>query len=390
MKNRSILLTCMLCASLFLTACGRDDTSDKNNVVLNEEKAESKYQTRLNMVQPQAYSSVEGIKLEKGSYISIIGKAEDSTYWDEIAKGAEDAVKALNEQLGYEGKDKIKVTYNGPSYEGDVDEQINILDEELDRYPAALAIAPIDRTACEVQFDLATENDIPIVEFDSGSDYQGIMAKVMTNNKEAGMTAADKMASLIDEQGEVLLFVQDNKSTSAQDRESGIKGQIQAHYPQIQISGTYYMDDLEELKKMTAEKLTEKNKANGSEEEVTADSVTEEQVMAQILEQHPNAKGCIATSGEVTEKVLDMCEAAGKEDMKIIGFDGGENLTEALDEGSLDGLIIQNPYGIGYATVVASARSALDMGNEAFVDTGYAWVTKENMEETAIKNMLYE
>lgn len=44
---------------------------------------------------------------------------------------------------------------------------------------------------------------------------------------------------------------------------------------------------------------------------------------------------------------------------------------------------------MGYATVVAAARSALDMGNEANVDTGYAWVTQDNMEETAIKNMLY-
>ena len=29
------------------------------------------------------------------------------------------------------------------------------------------------------------------------------------------------------------------------------------------------------------------------------------------------------------------------------------------------------------------------MANEANVDTGYAWVTQDNMEETAIKNMLY-
>ena len=51
----------------------------------------------------------------------------------------------LNEALGYSGKDKIKVTYNAPSHEGDVDEQINILDEELDRYPIAVGIAVIDR-----------------------------------------------------------------------------------------------------------------------------------------------------------------------------------------------------------------------------------------------------
>ena len=65
------------------------------------------------------------------------------------------------------------------------------------------------------------------------------------------------------------------------------------------------------------------------------------------------------------------------------------DLTEALEDGKVEGLIVQNPYGMGYATVVAAARSALNMANEANIDTGYAWVTQDNMEETAIKNMLY-
>lgn len=388
MKNRSIILTCVLCASLFLTACSKDVTSD-DNVVLGQGTKETKYQTRLNMIQPQAYSSVDGIELEKGSYISIIGKSEDSVYWEEIEKGVKDAADALNKALGYDGKDAIKVTYNAPGHEGDVDEQINILDEELDRYPVALAIAPIDKTACQVQFDLATENDIPVVEFDSESNYQGIMARITTNNEEAGLTAADKMAGMIGEQGEILLFVHDNKSSTAQDRENGIKNQIQSQYPQIQIGGTYYMNDMDSLRKDTAAKLTEEKKAQGSQEEVSADSVTDEQIMQQILKDHPNAKGCIATSGEVTEQVLSMCEKANRDDMKIIGFDCDEDLVQAVKDGEIDGLVIQNPYGIGYATVIAAARSATDMGNEAVIDTGYAWVTKDNMKETAISNMLY-
>lgn len=36
---------------------------------------------------------------------------------------------------------------------------------------------------------------------------------------------------------------------------------------------------------------------------------------------------------------------------------------------------------MGYATVVAAARAALEIGNEATVDTGYVWVDKENMDD---------
>ena len=44
---------------------------------------------------------------------------------------------------------------------------------------------------------------------------------------------------------------------------------------------------------------------------------------------------------------------------------------------------------MGYATVVAAARSVLELGNEAQVDTGYTWVTRENIEDESIQKMLY-
>ena len=377
MKKKIAVMAVMLCTAISMAACAGEDTSDKDSVVLGQEEEESADQTKLNMIQPQAYSTVEGLNLEKGSYISIIGKSEDSEYWDEVKRGAEDAVDELNKALGYSGKDEIKVTYNAPGHEGDVDEQINILDEELDRYPIAVGIAVIDKTACEVQFDLATENNIPIVGMDSPSDYPGLML-VSTNNQEAGATAADKMAGLLNEQGEVLLFIQDNISGSAKQREAGMISQFQSQYPNITVSGIYYMDELDSMKEETAEKLGK-----------AAENVTDEEVIQQILVDHPNAKGCIAANEETTKMLIDACEVPERDDIQLIGFDGGETLTEALEDGKVEGLIVQNPYGMGYATVVAAARSALNMANEANIDTGYAWVTQDNMEETAIKNMLY-
>ena len=50
---------------------------------------------------------------------------------------------------------------------------------------------------------------------------------------------------------------------------------------------------------------------------------------------------------------------------------------------------MQNPFGMGYATVVAAARASLDMGNEAVVNTGYTWVTKENLKTDEVQKILY-
>ena len=78
------------------------------------------------------------------------------------------------------------------------------------------------------------------------------------------------------------------------------------------------------------------------------------------------------------------------EEIALVGFDAGKEQLKALEAGEIDGLVVQNPFGMGYATVVAAARTILEIGNEAVVDTGYTWVDKENMEDGSVQMMLYE
>ena len=68
---------------------------------------------------------------------------------------------------------------------------------------------------------MAAENGIPIVAFDSGSDYKNIQAMCSANNSEIGKTGAAKLASIVDDAGDVALFVHDKESTSAKQREAG-------------------------------------------------------------------------------------------------------------------------------------------------------------------------
>ena len=68
----------------------------------------------------------------------------------------------------------------------------------------------------------------------------------------------------------------------------------------------------------------------------------------------------------------------------------GKEQVKALEDGELDGLVVQNPFGMGYAAVIASARTVLEIGNEAEVNTGYVWVTAENMDDADIKPLVYK
>lgn len=385
MKRKLQVLLSLVCTAVLFSSCASSDTQKENVTPKDEGRKVNERQGNLDVLNPIAYSDVSGIKLEPGSYISIIGKSSDSEFWNEVKAGAERAAEDLNAALGYKGEDKIKVNYSGSAKGENIEEQINILDEELARNPVAVGIAIIDSSACEVQFDLAAENGIPIVAFDSGSDYKNIQAMCSANNSEIGKTGAAKLASIVDDAGDVALFVHDKESTSAKQREAGFLQEIQGSHPNVKVPLVYHLDDLEEISKTIAAEKN-KNKKEG-EKDILPEEITQTEAIQYVLKKNPNIKGCFSTNVTVNEELL---KALGEDsDLKIVSVDGGESQLKALKDGRVNGLIVQNPYGMGYATVISAARASLGMGNQAFIDSGFIWVTKDNMNKKTIKRMLY-
>lgn len=390
MKKRFRMMALVLSLALLGSGCSKTPANggeSTNANVNNTANTEDENQSKLDALNPDAYGNVEGLTLEPGSYISIIGRYSGDSYWKEVEAGAKQAVADINTLLGYKGDDKIKLTFSAPSERDNVDEQVNILDEELARYPVAIAIAAVDTTACQVQFEAAADNGIPVVTFDSGSDYADIASHVSTNNIEASKTAANKLATLMERSGEVAVFVQDSFSMTAKEREQGFVEELAASFPDVSVVNIYHLD---ELGTMAANIAAEKNAALAEgEQEVDPASITQKEVVQYILEKNPNLKGIYATNLDTTQLVADVLSSLERDDLYFVGFDGGEEQLKLLEDDVIDGLVIQNPYGMGYAAVVSAARAVLELGNEAFVDSGYTWVTKDNMKEADIKKMLY-
>lgn len=438
-KKMLTVISACLCAAVGLCACSSSENEDPFTGDVTEELP---YQANLNAVSPSAYSSVEGLNLEPGTYISVLGKEEDSPYWNQIRAGVQQAADDLNEMLGYSGDDSIRVLFNAPSDGENIDEQVNILDEELARYPDVIAIASVDENASAVQFDLATENGIPIVAFDSGNTYQGIQCICITDNTAAAAEGAQKLCEAVGSSGEVALIVHDSVSGNAKDRTEAFVSEISANYPQINVVETIYMDQLDSLKEQAAAEQLEitpeqleaarasrdaaaQNASdaasgagvdasdntdggaaeNGTAGENSADNAAEimdqvnsaaqamsdEDAVAYCLGKHPDLKGCFGTNEDAVQLSVAALENAEMiENVQVMGFDAGSSQIDDLENGAIDGLIVQNPFGMGYATVVAAARTVLESGNEAVVDTGYIWVEQENMEEESVQAMLYE
>lgn len=406
MKKRWSILSAVLCVALLTGGCGTGSKNDagtgKEQTFSHETREENEHQSNLDVLQPSAYGNVQGLNLEKGSSISIIGRGSSSAYWKAVQEGAKQAVADINTNLGYKGNDKVKLVYSAPETENDVDDQVNILDEELARYPVAVGIAAVDSGVCEVQFDLAAENGIPIVAFDSGTDYQNIVSMIDTDNTTAAATAASKLCNSIGESGQILVIAHDSKSTSSEEREQGFVQEVEKNDPNVTVAEIWHLDDLDAISKEINADSSEKNSQETADnvqkaEEENADSrdtqTAQQDAIKYLLEKYPDVKGIFATNETVADLVVNVLDSmdktTGEDRIKVVSFDGGEDQMKLLEDGKIDGLIVQNPYGIGYATVVACARAVLGQGNEAMVSTGYTWVTKDNMNKDSIKKMLY-
>lgn len=377
----------MAAAMIFaVVGCAEEE---KKPTFTGDTTEEPAYQTNLNEISPTVYSEVRGLNLEPGAYISIIGKDESAAFWKNVEKGAMQAAEDLNAELGYTGGDKIKVVYNAPSKCEDIDEQVNILDEELARYPDVIGIASIDEDACTVQFDLATENGIPVIALDSGNNYPGIQCTVKTDNQDAAKTGAYKLADAIEREGSILLFVHDSKSETAKERTASFLAEIQENYPEVKVAETIYFDKMDELKKS----IVEETQPELPEEErmSAAQKMSDETVILHYLEKYPEVKGIFGTNDLTTQFAVSVLkETEEKKDIVVMGFDAGAEQLQSLKDGEITGLVVQNPFAIGYASVIAAARTVLQAGNEAVVTTGYTWVTRENLESESIQKMLYK
>jgi len=287
-------------------------------------------------------------------YIPIISKGFQHQFWQAVKRGAEQAA----EEFG------VKITFEGPETESQVDRQIEMLQAALDKKPSAIALAALDSQAAIPYLERAQQNKIPVIAFDSGVDSDIPLATAATNNIAAAALAADKMAELIGGEGEVAIIVHDQTSKTGVDRRDGFKNRIEEKYPNIKIVDIQYGG---------------------------GDHLKSTDLAKAIMQAHPNLKGFFGANEGSAIGVINAVTELGKAgEIVIIGFDSGKQQIDAIKEGKMAGAITQNPIGIGYETVKAAVKAIKGESIPKEIDTGFFWYDKSNIDSEEIKAVLYE
>jgi ribose transport system substrate-binding protein len=285
-------------------------------------------------------------------YVALISKGFQHQFWQAVKAGAEKA-----------GQDyHVRVTFEGPETEAMVDKQIDMLSAALARKPSALGFAALDSQAAIPLLKKAQAQHIPVIAFDSGVDSDIPVTTAATNNKAAAAEAADQMAKLIGNEGQVAVVAHDQTSRTGIDRRDGFVERIKAAHPKVKIVTVQY----------------------GGGDQLKSTDLTKS-----ILTAYPNLKGVFGTNEGSAIGVINGCREM-KRKVVIVGFDSGKKQIDAIREGFEAGAITQNPVGIGYDTVQAAVKALKGEKLPKVIDTGFYWYDKTNIDDPKIKAVLYE
>jgi ribose transport system substrate-binding protein len=292
--------------------------------------------------------------------IAVIPKGTSHEFWKSIHAGAVKAEREF-ETAGRE----INLIWKGPLREDDREQQIQVVENFIGRRIDGMVLAPLDSQALAGPVETAQRAKIPVVIIDSGLNTDKIVSYVATDNYKGGQLAADRLAELLGGEGKALMLRLQVGSASTEEREAGFLDRIRGRHPGIEIVS--------------------------SDQHAGATRDTAFRASQNLLNRFGRELDGIFTPNEsATVGMLLAMRDAGLTggQIKFVGFDTGEQSVSALKDGDLQGLIVQNPFLMGYLGVKTVINHIDGKTIDPWIDTGVRTVTPDNLDDPEIIEMI--
>ena len=296
--------------------------------------------------------------------ICVIVKTGASSFWQNVQTGASDAQKDLKKM-----SPKLSVTFLGPQSDTMISEQINMVDSAIDRNVKAIVLAPSDVKALNAPVKRAKAAGIPVLIIDSAltgpaTDYVTFMA---TNNVGAGEAVAKDMIARLAAKGitsgKLAIESWSAGQGSEIERVGGFRDYILKNSQFTFVTTNYCNSD----PVVALNQVTNTLSAN-------------EDLVGFFGANEPAAVGM--------GRAIAQAGLGGK--IVALGFDGNKVLQDFVKDGTLQSILVQSSYKMGYLGVTMAYDVAYKKAKiPAKIDTGYILVNKDNIDSPEAKNVLY-
>ena len=301
-----------------------------------------------------------GTNGKKKLTIAVIPKGTTHEFWKSIHAGANKAATELSAQ-----GNEVEVIWKGPLREDDREQQIQVVEGFTTQGVSGIVLAPLDNRALARPVEDAKRAGVPTVIIDSGLNSDALVSFVATDNRKGGTLAADRLGQLLNGKGKVLLLRYAEGSASTNEREEGFLSQMKSKFPDIELIST---DQYAGATRDTAKRASE-NLLNRFGDQVQGIFTPNESSTAGML------------------LALQDIGKAGK--VFFVGFDASQAFIDAMKSNQLNGIVVQNPFNMGYLGVRTMVDHLLGRPVEKQTDTGVTLVTPDNLDAAEIQTLLH-
>lgn len=289
----------------------------------------------------------ENTKKEDKSNIIYIPKIidEKSDFWSQLIEGVEMAAKEY----------EMEVVIAAAETEDDYQRQNELIEWAVGQKPDALLLSPANYTETVSYAKKAVDAGIPLILIDSAVNKEIADTIVATNNVRLGEVEGNFIRQFISEDSEIAIIGHVKNSSTGMEREQGVRKGLGEYEDQI-VDVVYCNSDYDKAY----------------------------QLLKELVKKYPGLDmvvGLNEYSAVGAARAIKDMNLKGK--IKVVGIDSSLEEIQLLEEGIFEGIVIQNPFKMGYLGVEAAAKILNGEQVLKNIDSGCKLITKENayMEE---------
>ncbi len=276
--------------------------------------------------------------------VALIAKSTGMEFWNSVFTGAQAAATEYN----------IELTVTAPDDEEDYKTQNTLIENAVEEGARAIIFSAIDYEANAAAIDAAAQAGVLIINIDSQVNSEHVSAYIGVDNYGAGRMAAQ----------------------SALD---GVSGQLRVGLVNYEVNGANGRDRAagacDAFEQSGRAEVIATVQTHPNSEDARRDAL-------EMLRDHPEINVLIALnepSGVGTARAVHQMQRA--DDLWLVAFDSNLETVDALQNGAVDALVVQNSYSMGYFGVQSAYRLLAGQGSSVDTDNvaSAAVITRDNM-----------
>lgn len=212
---------------------------------------------------------------------------------------------------------------------------------------------PVDSDAAAAVVKMANDKGIQVISIDRGVNGAEVIGHIASDNVYGGRIATEKLIELIGGKGIIAEIQGMAGASAANDRHQGFQEAVEQAGADIVVADSQIGD-------------WDTSKAMG--------------IMENMLTAHPEIQAVFCANDNMAIGAVQACQAAGRNDIFIIGFDAEQVALDAIKDGTMFGTIQQQPALMGELGVENALKYLKGEAIEAFIGAPVALITEDNVE----------